>query len=379
MATGKRKDYYATLGVARSAKRAAIRKAYRHLARRLHPDVNPGDSAAEARFKEVQEAYDVLSDDKKREFYNRHGFYSDQARSSAPGGGRGGFGFDGFDFNNFPGQAGSGPDLGSMFESVFGGRRKHGQSGDPRPGEDIEYRIEVGFNEAIHGTTARLSIDRQDRCSSCGGSGSPPASPPRQCTQCGGTGKAQTAMGNMRFNVPCPACGGEGISRTPCRPCGGEGRLSVKASVEARIPPGTGENSRLRLPGKGNAGVRGAAAGDLYIIAHLGKHPFFKRKGFDIYIELPITPAEAILGAKIEVPTINGAAFLRIPPATNSGKTFRVRERGVKDPRSGKRGDQFVKISIVVPRISDEATKDLMRQYATQNPQNPREAILEAC
>ncbi len=381
MAARRSKDYYGTLGVARDAKQDAIRKAYRHLARRLHPDVNPGDRAAEERFKEVQEAYDVLSDGKKRQFYDRHGFYSDQAYSGAPGGGGrpGGFGFDGFDFNDFPGQGGAGPDLGSLFDSVFGGgRRRKGKSTDQRPGEDLEYALDVGFDDAIRGTTVRLNIERQHRCSPCGGSGSAPGSPPRQCTQCAGTGQSQAAMGNMRFNVPCPACGGEGMIRTACRLCGGEGRLSGTGSVEVRIPPGTGENSRLRIPGKGNAGVRGGPPGDLYLVARVGTHAFFERKGFDIYIQVPITPAEAILGAKIEVPTINGAAFLRIPPATNSGKTFRVRERGVEDPRTGKRGDQFVRISIVVPEIPDETTKDLMRRYAERNQENPREAILEA-
>lgn len=381
MAAGKRKDYYATLGVPRNAKRAAVRKAYRHLARRLHPDVNPGDSAAESRFKEVREAYDVLSDEKKREFYDRHGFYSDQARNSGAGAGRpGGFGFDGFDFNDFPGQGGAGPDLGSVFESVFGGhRRQRRHSAEPMPGEDIEYGIDIGFDDAIHGSTVRLKVDCQGRCSACGGSGTPLGSPPRQCAPCGGSGQAQTTMGNMRFNVACPTCGGQGVFRTPCGPCAGEGRVRVTRNIELGIPPGTGENSRLRVPSKGNAGVRGGAAGDLYVVAHVGTHPFFERKGFDIYIRLPITPAEAILGAKIKVPTINGAAILRIPPATSSGKTFRVRERGVKNPRTGKRGDQFVRISIVVPEIPDETTKDLMRRYATRNPENPREAILEAC
>ncbi len=382
MAARRSKDYYAALGVSRDAKQDAIRKAYRHLARRLHPDVNPGDTAAEDRFKDVQEAYDILSDEKKRQFYDRHGFYSGQAYSGAPGGGgrRGGFGFDGFDFNDFTGESGAGPDLGSMFDSVFGGgRRRKANSTERRPGEDLEYSLDVGFDDAIQGTTVRLNIERQGRCSPCRGSGSAPGSPPHPCGPCGGSGQAQAGMGNMRFNVPCPACGGDGMIRTACHSCGGEGRVSGTGSVEARIPPGTGENSRLRIPGKGNAGVRGGPHGDLYVVARVGMHPFFERKGFDVYIQVPVTPAEAILGAKIEVPTIDGAALLRVPPATNSGKTFRVRERGVKNPRSGKRGDQFVRISIVVPDIPDETTKDLMRRYAERNPENPREAILEAC
>ncbi len=380
MAFGRgRKDYYSTLGVPRDAKPDTIRKTYRHLARKLHPDVNPGDSAAEDRFKEVQEAYGVLNDNKKREFYDRHGFYSDQAYTSGgptgPGTGDG-FGFDGFDFNDFAGQGA--PDLGSLFESVLGGHRRKAPSTDKRPGEDLEYTLEVGFEDAIRGTEVRLNIQRYRPCGPCSASGSSAAAPPHQCQQCSGSGKSNVAMGNMRFSVPCPACQGEGLIRTPCPSCGGDGRVRETSAVETRIPAGTGENSRLRIPGKGNAGVRGGPAGDLYVVARVGKHPFFERKGYDIYIQVPVTPAEAVLGAKIEVPTIDGKAFLRVPPATNSGKTFRVRGRGVTDPRSGERGDQFVRITIVVPEIPDEATKDLMREYSERNPENPRRALMDA-
>lgn len=381
MAAGQRKDYYKTLGVPRGAKPGAIRTAYRHLARRHHPDVNPGDPSSEERFREIQEAYDVLSDQKKRKFYDRHGFYTSQAGGSGPGGtGRpGGFGFEGFDFGNFGGQPGRGPDLSSIFESVLGGRhRQNAQATDRRPGEDLEYALDIGFHDAITGTTVRLNVQRLTRCSGCAGSGSSPSAPPHQCTQCGGSGKSQAAMGNMRFNVACPACGGERIIRTPCGSCQGEGRVSRERTVKARIPSGTGDNSRLRVPRMGNAGVRGGRAGDLYIIARLGSHPFFERKGNDIHVQVPITPAEAILGAKIEVPTIDGTAFLRVPPATGSGKTFRVRERGVRDSESGIRGDQFVRISIAVPEIPDENTKELMRQYAEMNPENPRDVLLGA-
>ena len=379
MAFGRGKDYYSALGVAKNATPDAIRKAYRHLARKLHPDVNPGDSASEERFKEVQEAYAVLNDEKKREFYDRHGFYSDQAYSTGgpagPGAG-GGFGFDGFDFNDVAGQGG--PDLGSMFESFFGGgRRRKTTSTEKRSGEDLEYALEIGFDEAIQGTEVRLSVDRYRPCAPCGASGSSASEPPHQCTQCGGSGKSHAAMANMRFSVPCPACQGEGLVRTPCPACSGDGRVREASAVEARIPPGTGENSRLRIPGKGNAGIRGGPPGDLYVVARVGKHAFFERKGYDIYIQVPVTPAEAVLGAKIEVPTIDGTAFLRVPPATSSGKTFRVRGRGVKDPRSDERGDQFVRITIAVPEIPDEATKDLMRQYSERNPENPRKALLD--
>lgn len=381
MAAHPGKDYYAALGVARNAQPDAIRKAYRHLARKLHPDVNPGDSVAEDRFKEVQEAYGVLSDEKKRAFYDRHGFYSEQAYSTggAPGGRPGGFGFDGFDFTDFQRQAGgAGPDLRSIFEAMLGGRAQRREASEPVPGEDLEYTLEISFDDAIKGTPVRLNIVRSISCQDCRSSGSAHGAPAQACTDCGGSGQIGRAAGNMRFSVPCQVCGGQGRVRSVCRECGGEGRVRSTNTVETRIPPGTQDNARLRVPGKGNAGLRGGTAGDLYIEAKVGAHPIFDRKGDDIHIQVPVTPAEAILGARIEVPTIDGTAFLRIPPATSSGKTFRVRERGVQNARGGKRGDQFVKIAIVVPEIPDESTKDLMRQYAELNAENPRAALFES-
>ena len=378
------KDYYAILGVGRDAKSNAIRSAYRHLARKLHPDVNPGDAAAEDRFKEVQEAYGVLSDSKKRKFYDRFGFYSDQAFADGTGnrrGGRpGGFGFDGFDFTDFGGSDGGaqGGNFGNLFDSLFGGSRRRPRTPQKAAGEDLEYTLDIGFEDAIRGTSVRLNVDRYQPCSPCASSGRARGAAPGQCADCGGSGKVHRAVGNMRFEVPCSSCGGVGRARSPCPSCNGDGRVRSRDVIEAKIPPGTGENSRLRVSGKGNAGLRGGKAGDLYLVAKIGKHPFFERKRFDIKIQVPVTPAEAILGAKIEVPTIDGTAFLRIPPATNSGTTFRVRGRGVTDPRTGRRGDQFVRISIAVPEIPDEATKDLMREYAKINSENPRVEILRS-
>ncbi len=385
MASNRRKDYYATLGVTRNAKPAAIRTAYRHLARKLHPDVNPGDMSAESRFKEIQEAYGVLKQKDKRAFYDRHGFYSDQAFKEGagprPGQGRsGGFGFDGFDFSDFGRQAGSGPgpDFETVFNSIFGGSRTRRPSGTKRrEGEDIEYTLDIGFSDAIRGKTVRLNVGRQTGCAPCGGSGLAHGGPDRQCETCNGSGSVHQPAANMRFTVPCPACRGMGRIRTPCPSCGGEGRVRTTDAIGVRIPPGTGQNSRIRVPGKGNAGLRGGTPGDLYIVAKIGKHPFFKRDGSDISIQVPVTPAEAVLGAKIEVPTIDGKALMRIPPGTSSGQTFRVRGRGVAGPR-GARGDQFVRISIVVPKVPDENTKDLMREYAERNPENPRESILRS-
>lgn len=375
MAANRSKDYYATLGVPRNAKADAIRTAYRHLARKLHPDVNPGDKAAEERFKDVQEAYDILSDEEKRGIYDRYGFYSEQARQQASAGQGHGFGFDGFDFSDLGRQA-AGTNLGDLFEGMFGGGRGRGRGqATRRQGEDLEYEMEIGFDEAIRGTTERLKISRQAPCAPCSGSGNARGEPPSVCKACGGSGQLQRMAGNMRFSVPCAECGQTGQTRTPCPQCAGEGRVLATNTIDVRIPPGTRENARLRLQGKGNAGILAGPAGDLYILVHVGKHPFFERDNFDIRIEVPITPAEAVLGAKIEVPTIDGTALMRIPPATSSGKTFRMRGRGVIDPRSDKRGDQFVRISIVVPKVPDESTKDLMRRYAERNPENPRDSL----
>ena len=384
MAVHRSKNYYATLGVSRTAKPAEIRNAYRHLARKLHPDLNPGDLSAENRFKEVQEAYEVLKDKQKRSFYDQHGFYSDQAfqQRSARGGRRppgGGFGFDGFDFTDLgsgPGGAG-GPDFASIFDSLFEGTtgQQPGRAAR-KQGEDLEYILDIEFDDAIRGTTAQLKVNRQRRCASCAGSGRAPGSTSQQCGSCNGSGRTHQGAGNMRFTVPCGPCRGSGRIETPCLACRGEGRAPASDTIRVRIRPGTGENSRIRVAGKGNDGPHGGAPGDLYIVARIGEHPFFQRDGSDISIEVPVTPAEAVLGAKIEVPTIGGKAHMRIPPGTSSGKVFRVRGRGVVDPRNGVRGDQFVRISIVVPRIPDEDTKDLMREYASRNPENPRQALL---
>ena len=355
MATNPRKDYYATLRVARDATPDTIRKAYRRLARKFHPDVNPGDPVSEDRFKEIQEAYDVLSNQQKREFYDQHGFYADQAFSGTgeTAGRGGGVGFDGFDFSNFgrPGGAGQGPDFGSLFEGLFGGgRQQRGASEAPQAGEDLEYTLDFGFDAAIKGATVRLNIARLSTCGQCAGTGNAGGAAPGECAGCKGRGQVHQAAGNMRFSVPCPRCRGKGRVRSVCNACNGEGRGRETTPIEARIPAGTQENSRLRIPRKGNAGVRGGKGGDLYIVARVGKHPFFRREGYDIHIQVPITPAEAILGGKIEVPTIDGTALLRIPPATSSGKIFRVRERGIRNPRGGNGATSSLESRLSCPR-----------------------------
>lgn len=399
MAAPQQQNYYETLGLKRNAKPDQIRKAYRRLARKHHPDVNPGDKEAEDRFKEIQTAYDVLSDEKKRRMFDRYGFYSDQTFAAGgpdgPGGFPGGaggsrpgdFDFSGFDFSQFVrhaggGASGSGRKPRGGFTDLFGNLFDQGTAAarpaeGPKPGEDLEYTLDIAFWDAIHGTTARLNVARNAPCGPCNATGQTNAGAAASCSECGASGQVSQTIGNMRFSVTCPRCQGKGQARDICPRCGGDGRAAATELVEVRIPAGAKQGSRLRVSRKGNGGLQGGPPGDLYIITRVGEHPFFKRTGDDIRIQVPLTPAEALLGAKIEVPTIEGSAFLRIPPATNSGKVFRVRERGVLNSGSKLRGDQFVEVRIVVPEIPDEATKELMRRYSDLNPENPRERLFE--
>lgn len=392
MAQGEHKDYYKTLGIKRSASQDEIRKAYRRLARKYHPDVNPGDKTAEDRFKEVQEANDILGDEKKRKMYDQYGFYAPggfPGAGGAGGGGAGGphpgdFGFSGFDFSEFTNQGGtkqgSEPFPGGGFSDLFSQFFRSAESGkarpQPKPGEDLEYTADIGFWEAIRGTSLKLNVQRFENCSQCRGSGSV-SSGPVVCPECEGKGQVNQTVGAMKFNLTCPRCGGKGRLQNSCPRCGGDGRLTRSEPVEVRIPPGAQTGSRLRVPGKGNAGAMGAPSGDLYIVTRVGEHRLFKREGDDMRVKAPITVAEAILGAKIEVPTIDGKALLKIPPATSSGKTFRLRDRGVLNRRTNQRGDQYIEVQIVVPAIPDENTKALMREYEKLNAEDPRKKLFE--
>ncbi|MBM3775496.1 MAG: molecular chaperone DnaJ [Acidobacteria bacterium] len=378
-----KQDYYEMLGVAKSANADDIRKAYRKLARKYHPDLNPGDKSAEERFKNIQEAYDVLSDTKKRQIYDQHGFYSESAFAGGAGGFTGGrpgetpVDFGGFDFSDVfgPGARQESPRSGAfrdIFSQIFGGGRE--QSPMPEKGTDLEYALNIDFWQAIRGTTARLSITRQDVCATCGGSGSA-GSAGAACPQCQGTGQVSQTAGAMRFNLSCPRCGGTGKLRNACPTCHGDGRVARPETVEVRIPPGARNGSRLRVAGKGNAGTLGAHPGDLYITTRVEPHPFFQREGNDISIRLPITVTEAGLGAKIEVPTIDGRALLRVPPGTANGQKFRMREKGVFDARSSQRGDQIVEVVVQAPKARDERTKELLRELATLHPEDPRAEV----
>src|ERR1051326_1516756 len=403
MATTAKKDYYETLGVKKSASAEDIRKAFRKLARKYHPDVNPGDKSAEEKFKSISEANEVLSDPKKRKIYDQVGFYSDNidpaaAEAYARGGatGAGGFGgvpggfpggqqgqggvhfdFGGFDFSDLINNAGrgqktSGGSFRDIFGSMFGGGRGASPWEEgPEPGTVLEYQVSLPFWTAIRGGVMRLNITRQDVCSQCHGQGFLEAH--GKCPECGGTGQITQTGGRMKFNVQCPRCHGTGKNLTTCPTCHGEGTVSKTEPLEVRIKAGTRDGQRIRLPGKGNAGVHGGTPGDLYAIIRTGDHPIFHRDGDDISLTIPVSATEAALGAKIEVPTIDGRALLKIPPGTQSGQKLRLREKGVPSAtREGARGDEIVEINVTVPMPRDERTKELLRELAKLNPEDPR-------
>lgn len=366
-----RDDYYQTLGVDRKASAEAIRKAYRRLARKHHPDVNPGDKSAEERFKRITEAYEVLGDPKKRQMFDRLGYYSEAGPQAGPAGGRAQrpVDFSGFDFSDWVGtETGTGG-----FRDVFSQFFRRGESEQPQPerGSDLEYHVQIGFWDAIRGTTVRLSVMRQKPCPSCQGKGG--TGREVTCPECKGAGNKTKMMANMRFTGPCPRCHGTGRAQDLCPTCRGEGRWSEPEPLEVRIPSGVQDGFRVRVAGKGNAGQNGGPSGDLYIITKVAPHPFFERRGDDIYTRIPITVSEAALGAKIEVPTVDqNRALLRIPPGTAGGQKFRLREKGVTSVKTGRRGDQYVEVQVHVPRLADERSKEILRELARLNPENPR-------
>ncbi|MBC7928496.1 MAG: molecular chaperone DnaJ [Bryobacteraceae bacterium] len=387
----KQKDYYETLGVERSVSDDDIRKSYRRLARKYHPDLNPGDKSAEDKFKDVQAAYDVLSDTKKRQMYDQHGFYSDSGmpNSSSPGAGSpqpGGFDFRGFDFNEFAktGRPASrqaeedaaGFGFRDFFRDVFVGRENGSATAGEatQRGADLEYSLSIDFWQSIRGTQVRLNVNRQESCTACNGTGSAGGTSPA-CPQCNGTGSVQQTAGAMKFNLTCPRCSGTGRLKNVCPACFGDGRVNRQETVEVKIPAGAQTGSRLRVSGKGNAGPGTAGAGDLYINVRVEPHAFFDRDGDTIQIKVPVTVAEAGLGARIEVPTIDGRALLKIPQGTQNGQKFRLREKGVFNSKKNLRGDQIVEVMLKAPDVANERTRELLRELSQVETEDPREEL----
>jgi len=366
------KDYYEILGVARQASIAEIKKAYRKLARKYHPDLNPGDKAAEARFKEIQEAYSVLCDPKKRAQYDQFGFVGDFARGAGPGAGPGqepfSGGFEGFDFSEYGTSS-----FKDFFENLFGGMREERPAG-PQRGEDLNYSMTISFADAINGLQTRIKVNRLVPCQVCGGSGQASLGGQRVCPDCGGSGRSYVQKGFMKFSSTCPTCLGSGrVSGQICSTCRGEGRVQGSETITVRIPKGVDSGSKVRIPGKGNAGINGGPAGDLFINLEVTPHQFFKREGTNIYIKVPVTVPEATLGAKIEVPTIYAEKkTIRIPPGTRSGQKFRIKGEGAPVCGRNSRGDMFVEVTIVPPSHVDQRVRELMKELEKFYEQNPR-------
>lgn len=376
-----KQDYYEVLGIGRTAGEEDIRKAYRRLARKYHPDLNPGDKAAEERFKQLQEAYDVLSDSKKRQMYDRFGFYSE---TGMPGGqeqpgGAPHFDFGGFDFADMFGgrrpheTESAGGKFGDIFSQFFGRAHQQGPR-HPQRGSDLEYALNVDFWRSVKGTTARLNVQRREQCQTCSGSGST-GGKNVLCTECNGAGTVMQQAGAMRFNLSCARCNGTGRMQNVCPKCRGEGASTSTESVEVRLPAGIKDGERLRVAGKGNAGVMGGPSGDLFITVRVEPHEFFRRDGDDVHITVPITAWEAALGTKLEVPTIDGRALLKIPHGTQTSQKFRLREKGILNARKEKRGDQIVEVEVQAPKATDVRSRELLKQLADLETEDPRASM----
>jgi molecular chaperone DnaJ len=360
-----REDLYIILEIRSTASVNEIKRAFRKLARRFHPDINPGDRVAEEHFKKISDAYEVLSDPVKREFYDQNGFYSDGVLEPQRTGNAWGFSFQGFDFSRS-----TQPAFGDVLSHFFS---RQAQRRDPERGQDLEYQAPVGFDDSVRGLTTRVTVFRKQVCEPCGGSGQARGSSDPACMSCAGTGQTTRTKGHLKFAVTCPDCGGVGRIVLSCGECGGDGRRQRSETLEAVIPAGVTTGSRIRFPSKGDTGRFGGPAGDLYVVTNVAAHPFFRRAGDNIHCSVRITFPEAALGTKIEVPTIDGHAIVRIPPGTQNNQTFRLRGKGAPSLlHPGVRGDQYVEVYIAVPRIADERSKEILREFAKLNPDDSR-------
>jgi molecular chaperone DnaJ len=364
------KDYYKTLGVERKGSASEIKKAYRRLARKYHPDLNPGDKAAEAKFKEIQEAYSVLSDSKKRGQYDQFGF---AGGAPPPGAEQSGYssGFEGFDFSGYGSSS-----FGDFFEGLFGGSARAAAEAGPSRGEDLHYSMKLGFEDAIRGLQTRIQLTRLVACPVCQGHGHLSSAGGRACPSCGGSGRVHMQRGFMKYQSACPQCRGTGRSRgEACRECSGRGLAQKTELINVKIPAGVDTGSRVRVPGKGNAGREGGAAGDLYISIEVSPHHLFRRDGANINLKLPITVPEATLGANIEVPTLEGRTMIKIPAGTKSGQKFRLKETGAPVIGRRARGDQIVEVTIVPPPSDDQRIRELMKELERLAADNPRKKM----
>ena len=358
-----KRDYYEVLGVSRSASEDEIKKAYRKLAKKYHPDLNPGNAEAEQKFKEVNEAYEVLSDSNKKARYDQFGFAGVDPNYGAGAGGGGGFGgFTDFDFGDL------GDIFGSFFGGGFGGSSRASRNG-PQRGESIRVGVTVSFEEAAFGCEKSVTVDRVDQCPTCKGSGCEPGTTPEVCTQCGGSGQVQqrrqTPMGVFATTTTCPKCGGRGkIIHSPCKDCNGTGQQRKRKTIQVNIPAGIDNGQTISLRGQGNAGRNGGPAGDLLITVTVRPHQLFRREGNDVLCEAPITFTQAVLGGEMEIPTIDGKVKYDIPEGTQTGTTFRLRGKGIPNLNGRGRGDQYVTVYIETPRNLNREQKEALKKFS---------------
>jgi molecular chaperone DnaJ len=351
-----KRDYYEILGVSRDADENEIKKAYRKLAKQYHPDLHPNDKEAEAKFKEINEAYAVLSDPQKRKQYDMYG------HSGVDGTGFEGFsGFGGFDFG-----------FEDIFDTFFGGspfgRTSHRRSA-PKRGSDLKYTLEISFTEAAFGTTKEINVTRMQLCNVCGGSGSKPGTRPETCRYCNGTGQIRhvhaTPFGQVVNMRTCEYCHGEGtVITNPCSECHGSGRVKKTSKISINIPAGIDNGQTISLRGEGEPGFNGGPPGDLYVNIRVKPHPIFSREGYDVICEIPITFTQAALGAELEIPTLEGTMKFTIPEGTQTGTVFRLKNKGIKHLRSNARGDQLIKVHVEVPTKLSAKQKELLKQFA---------------
>jgi molecular chaperone DnaJ len=352
--------------VERAASADEIKKAYRKLAIKYHPDKNPGDHQAEEQFKKISEAYEILSDPAKRQQYDQFGHRAFSSGGGGPGGFGGGFG--GIDLEEalrvFMGAAGG---MGSIFDDVFGGGRGGGrQRQSTNRGNDLRFDLEIDFEEAVLGSQRDITYPVMAECEECKGSGSAPGSSKKTCARCQGHGVVETTNGFFHMRQTCPSCGGTGdVVTNPCRACNGAGRIKVRKTLTLKIPPGVETGSRLRVAGKGEGGVRGGASGDLYVVLHVREHAVFKRSDVDIYCEVPVPFHVAALGGEVEVPTIHGYAKLKISAGTQSGKLFRLRGKGITNAQGYRNGDQHVRVLVEVPAKLSSAQKKNLQDWGS--------------
>ncbi|HBG0717248.1 molecular chaperone DnaJ [Clostridioides difficile] len=359
-----KRDYYEVLGISKDAEAQEIKKAYRKLAMKYHPDRNPGDKEAEEKFKEINEAYEVLSDDTKRKTYDQFGHDGLNGQ-----GGFGGQGFGGFE-DMF------GDIFGDMFGGSFGGGRARRRG--PQRGADIRQSVTISFEEAAFGKKMSIKVNRSEECEECNGTGAKPGTSKKTCSTCNGTGQVRTVQrtpfGNIASSRPCSACNGTGeVIESPCSKCHGTGNTRKVKTIEVDIPAGIDDGQMIKLSGQGEVGEKGAPRGDLYIVVNVKSHPLFTRDGNDIYFEMPITFVQATLGDEIEVPTLDGKVKYSVPEGTQTGTVFRLKEKGIPRIRGNSRGDQYVKVVVEIPKKLNDKQKELLREFAKECGSNVHE------